>query len=149
MDSGMAAILGATLDSEALGRERKIVLDVATSHTVCAAIKGDEIAGFFEYHTRDVTLDIIETLIIDLADGKLDHAEILKEGGHGAYIREKLGYDTIDLILATGPKRSIVMGSKLPIKMGAPIGDNMMTGTAGLLEAIRLRKGLPSFNRII
>ena len=149
MDSGMAAILGATLDLEALDRERIIVLDVATSHTVGAAMKGVEIAGFFEYHTSDITLNRIETLIIDLAEGKLNHAKILEEGGHGAYIREKLGYDTIDLILATGPKRSIILGSTLPIKMGAPIGDNMMTGTAGLLEAIRLRKGLASFSRII
>jgi hypothetical protein len=28
------------------------------------------------------------------------------------------------------------------MEYGAPLGDNMMTGTAGLLEAIRRRKGL-------
>jgi hypothetical protein len=30
----------------------------------------------------------------------------------------------------------------LPIHFGAPLGDNMMTGTVGVLEAIRRHKGL-------
>jgi hypothetical protein len=32
----------------------------------------------------------------------------------------------------------------LPILFGAPLGDTMMTGTAGVLEAILRRKGLAS-----
>jgi hypothetical protein len=36
----------------------------------------------------------------------------------------------------------MVEKSRLPIKLGAPLGDNMMTGAAGLLEAIRRRKGM-------
>jgi len=30
--------------------------------------------------------------------------------------------------------------------LGAPLGDNMMTGTVGVLEAIRRRKGLQAFS---
>jgi len=140
MDSGMAAILGASMDSRANRKERIIVLDVATSHTVGAAVENGELAGFFEYHTRDITPERLETLVVELAEGKLEHHRILEEGGHGAYTRKALGYDSVELILATGPKRRLLDKSRLPLVMGAPWGDNMMTGTVGVLEAIRRRK---------
>ena len=142
MDSGMAAILGASVDVQAHGKERIMVLDVATSHTVGAALERGELAGFFEYHTRDVTLERLETLVADLADGRLEHERILAEGGHGAHLRKTLGFAAIELILATGPKRRLLEGSSLALAMGSPLGDNMMTGTVGLLEAIRRRKNL-------
>lgn len=142
MDSGMAAILGASLDDRCRQKKRFIVLDIATSHTVGAAMKGDEIAGFFEYHTQDITLERLENLLRDLADGKLSHQQILSEGGHGAFLRQAIGFSAIETIVATGPKRRMVAKSKLPIEYGAPWGDNMMTGTVGLLEALRRHKGL-------
>jgi uncharacterized protein (DUF1786 family) len=143
MDSGMAAILGASMDFEARKRRNILVLDVATSHTVGAALADGELAGFFEYHTRDITAEKLDLLIRGLADGKLDHEQILREGGHGAYMRRTLGFDSIEMIVATGPKRRLVENSRLPITYGAPFGDNMMTGTVGLLEAIRRREGKP------
>lgn len=142
MDSGMAAILGASMDLSLAGRQKFLVLDIATSHTVCAAMDGKEIAGFFEYHTRDITLEKLELLLEELAEGKLRHELVLAEGGHGAYIRKPVGYASVESIVATGPKRRLVETSRLPITFGAPLGDNMMTGTLGLLEAIRRRRGL-------
>jgi uncharacterized protein (DUF1786 family) len=139
MDSGMAAILGASLDLQAKARKRLLVLDVATSHTVGAALAEGEIAGFFEYHTHDVTLEKLDRLIPALADGKLEHNQILKEGGHGAYLRKAFGFKAAEIIVVTGPKRRIVENSRLPITFGSPFGDNMMTGTVGLLEALRRR----------
>jgi len=146
MDSGMAAILGGSMDISAGNRKRIVILDVATSHTVGAAVFGEEIAGFFEYHTRDITLDRLEDLLIDLCDGKLEHRRILAEGGHGAYLRNAIGWQAVEVIIATGPKRRLVESSKLQITFGAPLGDNMMTGTVGLLEALRRRKGLEPIN---
>jgi len=142
MDSGMAAILGASMDVRASGSERVFVLDVATSHTVGAAMVGNELAGFFEYHTVDVTAERLESLFRDLDAGRLDHRQVLQEGGHGAYTRRAVGSCDNDVIIATGPKRRLVDGSTLPVVFGAPLGDNMMTGTVGLLEAVRRRKGL-------
>jgi len=142
MDSGMAAILGASLDLQAATKEKILVLDIATSHTVVAALSRGEIAGFFEYHTHDITLKRLEELITDLADGNLQHEHILAEGGHGAYTRKSFGYDAVQIIVATGPKRKLLQNSSLPIVFGAPYGDNMMTGTVGLLEAIRRYLGL-------
>ena len=142
MDSGMAAILGSSMDPRARQKERSLVLDVATSHTIGAALEGEEIAGFFEYHTHNITLDRLEVLLVDLADGKLQHHQVLAEGGHGAYIRKAFGFQAADIIVATGPKRRLVKDIRFPIVFGAPLGDNMMTGTVGVLEAIRRRKGL-------
>jgi uncharacterized protein (DUF1786 family) len=142
MDSGMAAMSGACLDIRAKRRQNRLVLDIATSHTLGAALIRDEIAGFFEYHTRDITLARLEELLQDLADGKLEHDKILREGGHGAYIRKAFGFQAVEIIVATGPLRKLVEKTTLPMEYGAPLGDNMMTGTAGLLEAIRRRKGL-------
>ncbi len=141
MDSGMAAVLGASLDPEAALLRRLLVLDVATSHTVGAALEAGDLCGFFEYHTADVNLKRLEGLLRGLAQGRLNHREILAEGGHGAYVRKAVGFDAVERIVATGPKRGLLKGSSLQIRPGAPFGDNMMTGTAGLLEAVFRRKG--------
>jgi len=73
-------------------------------------------------------------------------SRILKEGGHGVYLRKALGFQSISTVLATGPKRALIHGSTLYVTLGAPLGDNMMTGTVGLLEAIRRRKSLEPIN---
>ena len=142
MDSGMAAILGASLDPQAKSKKKIMVLDIATSHTVGATLFEGELAGFFEYHTRDITLQRLERLMVDLGDGKLEHKRIIEEGGHGAYIRKAPGFLDLDIIVATGPKRKLMEGSRFSVHPGAPLGDNMMTGTAGLFEAIRTRHGM-------
>jgi uncharacterized protein (DUF1786 family) len=144
MDSGMAAVVGATLDTHAPKDRPFVVLDVATSHTVCAAVAEGELAGLVEYHTVDITRERLEALLENLVAGRLDHRKVLEEGGHGAYIRKAVGPEALKTIIATGPKRKLVHGSRLPITFGAPLGDNMMTGCVGLLESLRRRKRLES-----
>ena len=148
MDSGMAAILGASQDVLAKDRHNAFILDVATSHTVGAAMSGDELGGFFEYHTADITLERLEALLLDLGQGCLNHRQILSEGGHGAFVRKAVGFGDDKVIIATGPKRRLVQNSSLPIVFGAPLGDNMMTGTVGMLEAIRRHKGFEAIKYI-
>jgi len=143
MDSGMAAMAGGVRDLQVHGLSPVLILDIATSHTVAATMEGDTLAGIFEYHTQDITLEKLELLIRDLAEGRIDHQRVLAEGGHGAYLRKAVGFDNIRAIIATGPKRRLVADSRLPITWGAPWGDNMMTGTVGMLEAMRLYKGFP------
>ena len=140
MDSGMAAILGAALDRQARGRETFAVLDIATSHTVAATLENGRLAGFFEYHTHDITPRRLEALLRDLAEGRLEHQQLLAEGGHGAWVRRAVGLSALETVIATGPKRRMLEGASLPVRWGAPMGDNMMTGTAGLLEAVRRRR---------
>ncbi|MBN1106950.1 MAG: pyruvate formate-lyase activating enzyme, partial [Deltaproteobacteria bacterium] len=142
MDSGMAAILGASLDVGAAGKQRVLTLDLATSHTVGAVLEEGKISGFFEYHTEGLKRPRLEELVKDLADGNLTHSQILSEGGHGAYTRRAPGFSAIERIVVTGPRRGILEEIQPPWMLGAPFGDNMMTGTVGVLEAIRRRKGL-------
>lgn len=150
MDSGMAAIQGACCDPLCRGLRRFMVLDIATSHTVGAALVDGEIAGFFEYHTHDMTAEKLDRLLQALPGGKLDHAGILREGGHGAYTRRRFEYHENEMIIATGPRRAMLSASRLPFSNGAPWGDNMMTGTAGLLTAIQRHRqsGAPSPGRL-
>jgi len=140
MDSGMAAIQGACCDPLCRSLSRFMVLDIATSHTVGAALIEGEIAGFFEYHTHDITAPTLDRLLQALPEGGLAHARILEEGGHGAYSRRQFAFSANEIILATGPKRALMADSKLPYAEGAPWGDNMMTGTVGLFESIRRYK---------
>ena len=142
MDSGMAAVVGASLDAHAPPSKPFVVLDVATSHTVCAAVSEGELAGMVEYHTADITRERTDQLLEGLVAGKLDHRQILEEGGHGAYIRRAVGPAALETIIATGPQRRLLKGSRLRIIFGAPLGDNMMTGCVGLLESLRRRKGM-------
>jgi uncharacterized protein (DUF1786 family) len=142
MDSGMAAVAGASRDSHAPANGPFVVLDVATSHTVCAAVAGGELAALVEYHTADLTRERLEALLADLVHGRLDHRQVLAEGGHGAYTRRAAGREALAAIIATGPKRRLLLGSRLPIIFGAPLGDNMLTGCAGMLAALRRRQGL-------
>jgi uncharacterized protein (DUF1786 family) len=142
MDSGMAAILGASLDPAVKDLATFMVLDIATSHTVAAVVTGSELQGSLEYHTHDITLERLEQLLLDLPEGRVAHDRILAEGGHGAYLRTVVGYDAVQAIVATGPKRRLLAPSGLPITWGAPWGDNMMTGCTGLIEALRRREQL-------
>ena len=89
-----------------------------------------------------MTLASLEELLVALADGRVRHDQILAEGGHGAYLRHAVGFERVRAIIATGPKRRLMADSALPVIWGAPWGDNMMTGTVGLLEAMRRRLGL-------
>jgi uncharacterized protein (DUF1786 family) len=140
MDSGMAAIAGASMDASLKQKETYMVLDIATSHTVGAVVGRGELLASFEYHTHDITLERLERLMRDLADGNLDHNGILAEGGHGAYLRHAPGFDRIEAIVATGPKRRLLAESTMAISWGAPWGDNMMTGCVGLLRAVKHRE---------
>ena len=140
MDSGMAAILGARMDPEVLRHRHVAVVDVATSHTVAAIWSEQRFCSFFEYHTRDMSADLMEHLLPRLADGRLKHEEILQMGGHGVCVLKELPFERIGAVVLTGPNRRLLAGLRLPTLFGAPMGDNMMTGTAGLLAAVAHRE---------
>lgn len=55
-------------------------------------------------------------------------------------VRQERDLQTLCTWKVCSPKRKLVQNSRLPIIFGAPYGDNMMTGTTGMLEAIRRRK---------
>ncbi|MDJ0782604.1 MAG: DUF1786 family protein [Desulfosarcinaceae bacterium] len=160
MDSGMAAITGAAIDPHASrSADGFVVLDIATSHTVGAALKGEEVLGIFEYHTHDVTAAILDDLLAGLMAGTLSHAAVLAQGGHGAFVRRAVtpqarGSRSRDPkaqcpIIATGPKRRLARDSRYALVWGAPWGDNMMTGTVGLYTSLARRRKEDPAGRVL
>jgi uncharacterized protein (DUF1786 family) len=143
MDTGMAAIVGASLDTRLLGCTHYLIVDIGNSHTLGAVLSEGLIGGFFEYHTDGLNPQKMEELLINLGDGRLNHQEIVSKGGHGAYVRFCPGFDKIEKIVVTGPRRREIMKYvSIDYIEGAPLGDNMMTGASGLLESINRKEKL-------
>ena len=143
MDTGMAAIVGASLDPRLVGCTHYLIVDIGNSHTLGAVLSEGLIGGFFEYHTDGLNPKKMEELLINLGDGRLNHQEIVSKGGHGAYIRSCPGSDKVESIVVTGPRRREIMRDiSMDYIEGAPLGDNMMTGASGLLESINRKEKL-------
>lgn len=143
IDTGMAATLGASLDPHLRGCRHCIAVDIGNSHTLAAMVSEGLIAGFFEFHTDNLSPEALDVLLVRLGNGDLEHHEVIAQGGHGAYVRSCPGFDRVERIVVTGPRRgAFLQRSGLELCEGAPLGDNMMTGASGILEAINRRRGL-------
>jgi uncharacterized protein (DUF1786 family) len=116
-----------------------IAMDVGNGHTCAFSIDKGEISGYFEYHTHAISPKNLRLAIKKLADGTLTNDEVLKQGGHGAYVEKGLGNNYE--IIVTGPRRNIMEETKLNYILGAPFGDHMITGAVGLLKMILERVG--------
>lgn len=140
MDTAPAAVLGATLDWRVAERERVMIANVGNFHTLAFRLGPAGIEGLFEHHTGLVNQGRLENLLTSLADGRLQHADVFDDHGHGALV-----YDLSPLplsteqdfgVVVTGPRRSMLKGSHLRPYFAAPFGDMMITGCFGLLAAV-------------
>jgi uncharacterized protein (DUF1786 family) len=138
MDTAPAAVLGATLDRRVAERERVMVANVGNFHTLAFRLGSGGIEGVFEHHTGLLDLPRLETLLVALADGSLAHADVFEDHGHGALV-----YDPSPLALqdgsfgvaVTGPRRGMMVPSRLRPYFAVPYGDMMIAGCFGLLAA--------------
>ncbi|RLB59156.1 MAG: pyruvate formate-lyase activating enzyme [Deltaproteobacteria bacterium] len=135
MDSGMAAVLGGWQEAAARGAGAAIIVDVATSHTMAALVEAGRLCGFFEMHTSDLEPSLFDEMIDALLQGRLEHRQVVSRGGHGAW-QGRAPAGRPQLMLLVGPQRRLLAGSRHPFMPGAPLGDNMMAGCAGLLAAL-------------
>ena len=85
MDTKFASIAGVCYDKEVLKLNSFVVMDIGNGHTTVASIEDGKIQGVFEHHTRDLTPERLEELVIALADGTITHEDVHDEGGHGAF----------------------------------------------------------------
>jgi uncharacterized protein (DUF1786 family) len=139
MDTAPAAVLGATLDSVVAKHQHKIVVNIGNFHTIAFRLMESTIEGVFEHHTGEIDLPGLESYILDLADGSLQHEDIFNDMGHGALMlmREPmaLGKGDFDLVV-TGPRRSMYLDKpSLRPYFAVPFGDMMIAGCFGLLGA--------------
>lgn len=138
MDTAPAAIFGCLEDPIIKNINKKIVVNVGNGHTWATIIDKRKIVGFMEHHTKMLTARKFEQLLIRLANGDLKNQEVFNDNGHGVFfIDTPCGFSQIKKIVATGPNRNILNKSKLKPIFAAPYGDVMMTGPAGLIQAVK------------
>jgi uncharacterized protein (DUF1786 family) len=135
MDTPAAAVLGGLEDTNARAHSNLIAANLGNSHTLAFHLIDGRIAGLFEHHTGAVSLAGLESLLHDLGRGTLLNDAVFAAGGHGAL--QVLDHPPPpDIYAITGPRRSMMTGSRLPVAMAMPHGDMMLAGCFGLLRAV-------------
>jgi uncharacterized protein (DUF1786 family) len=110
---------------------------------MAAIISEGKIVALMEHHTRRLSPEKIQRLLISFADGKLNDEEVFEDGGHGLfYLEDAPGFRELEVIAATGPNRNVLRKTSLQVHFAAPAGDVMMTGPIGLVEAVKRRFNL-------
>jgi uncharacterized protein (DUF1786 family) len=143
MDTAPAAVLGATFDPVAAAHERAVFCNVGNFHTLAFRMGPRRIEGVFEHHTGEIDQRKLNSLIARLADGTLKHADVFDDMGHGALMYTAEALPNPPLIV-TGPRRSLMYGSRHNPYFAVPFGDMMIAGCFGLLAA--MSDVLPSGN---
>ncbi len=140
MDTGPAAVFGASLDPRCLGPS--LIINFGNGHTVAALLDEYRITAIFEHHTSQLTPEKLKGLVDKLCSGRLKSSEVFDDGGHGAYIESVP--KRIMSTLVTGPRREQFLKSgALPGAVAAsPGGDMMITGCLGLVEAWNRKEDL-------
>lgn len=140
MDTGAAAVLGLSLDPAVARHKSRLAVNMGNSHTIAFNLRDDNVLGFFEHHTSQMTREKAERLLLGLSSGTITGQEIREDGGHGGLVFER---SENTFITITGPRRSVMSGSRLNLYFASPFGSMMLTGCYGLLKAASLK--LPRF----
>lgn len=136
MDTGAAAVLGASLDGEGAVHPERLAVNLGNSHTLAFHLDGVKVLAMFEHHTSGLSLVRLEELLGRLVSGELTNDEVWNEGGHGALVFKGGGKP---FLLATGPQRAMIRPSRLKPCFAAPFGNMMLAGCFGLVRAVSLR----------
>lgn len=134
MDTAPAAVLGATLDARVALRDQTLVANVGNFHTLAFRLGVSGIEGVFEHHTGFLDAPKLDGLIEQLADGSLTHTDVFDDHGHGALVYCETPLE-LDTLAVTGPRRSLMRDSRLPVYFAVPFGDMMIAGCFGLVRA--------------
>jgi uncharacterized protein (DUF1786 family) len=138
MDTSPDAILGCLKDPAVEKVDSILAVNVGNGHTMAAIISSREIVGIMEHHTRLLSPQKIEKLLINFADGEISDEEVFKDNGHGLFfLTEPPSFSKIEKVVATGPNRNILAKTNLSVHFATPAGDAMMTGPIGLVEATK------------
>lgn len=134
MDTAPAAALGALLDPIVGRQPNPLVVNIGNFHTLAFRMGAQGIEGVFEHHTGEITRTQLEDLLRALAAGTLTHADVFDTMGHGALVYTA-SPAPLDHVAVTGPRRSMLRGSSLPVYQAVPFGDMMLAGCYGLIRA--------------
>ena len=135
MDTAPAAVLGALEDPRVAAPRFSLTVNVGNFHTLAFRLCERRIAGLFEHHTALLTREKLEKLLGQLAEGVICHEELFADHGHGALMFDREPAP-LDFLAVTGPRRSLLRGSRYRPYMAAPHGDMMLAGCWGLVRAL-------------
>lgn len=135
MDTAPAAVLGALEDPRVAAPRFSVVVNVGNFHTLAFRLCEGRIEGLFEHHTGLLTREKLEKLLGQLAEGAIRHEELFADHGHGALMFDREPRP-LDFLAVTGPRRSLLRGSRYRPYMAAPYGDMMLAGCWGLVRAL-------------
>jgi uncharacterized protein (DUF1786 family) len=140
MDTSLDAIIGCLIDPAVEGLDPILAVNIGNGHTMAAIISGGEITAVLEHHTRLLDSVKMEKLLRDFADGKISNKQVFEDNGHGMFcLKKPPGFSRIKRVVVTGPNRNILEKTSLMVHFATPGGDVMMSGTLGLVEAIKRR----------
>ncbi len=136
MDTCAAGVRGALIDPQA--REHLdaglTVVNLGNAHTFAALVRGDRLWGIYEHHTGLLDQAKLFHHLGRFQAGELTNDEVFADQGHGcAYAPEFPGKGSFAFTVITGPQRRLARG--WPGVFAAPLGDMMLTGCFGLIEA--------------
>ena len=136
MDTCSAAIRGSFEDELVQSKEGEniVLVNIGNQHTFAVLVKGQQIYGLFEHHTRLLDSRKLFLLVEKLRRKELTHEQVFEDRGHGCYIAPDTP-DGFDFVGITGPRRSLARG--LDYHMVNPHGNMMVAGCFGLIEAAK------------
>ncbi|MHB8779827.1 MAG: DUF1786 family protein [Candidatus Geothermincolia bacterium] len=138
MDTAPAAIVGCMADPAVAraARGEVLLINAGNGHTMAAILRGESVIALLEHHTRCLEPHAFADYLRAFCDGEAADDDAFMEAGHGLfYLEEPGGLDALEMIAVTGPNRSLLDRSGLPVFFPAPGGDMMMTGPMGLVRA--------------
>jgi uncharacterized protein (DUF1786 family) len=149
MDTGPAAVLGASEDPDVSRHKDRVVVNAGNSHTIAFHLHGHSVRGMFEHHTRALSIQALDSMLTRLTLGILSNEEVYEDGGHGCVIMGK--ERRRHFVAVTGPQRGLLSDSTLKPYFPAPYGDMMLTGCYGLVRAcaLRLEQWRPEIERAL
>jgi len=139
MDTAPAAVLGALYDPNVAAQPRKLVANVGNFHTLAFRLGPAGVEAVFEHHTGLLDLHKLETLLLALAAGTLQHSDVFNDHGHGALVYDPTPLDLRSQeygVIVTGPRRGLMRASSLRPYFAVPFGDMMIAGCFGMLAAV-------------
>jgi uncharacterized protein (DUF1786 family) len=142
MDTGMAAILGATCDPWVRSRldGGVLLVNLGNQHALAALVAGERLWGIFEHHTGALSPSSLARWMERFRQGALRSEEVLEDGGHGcAYCLESLPDSGFEEVAVTGPRRELAR--TLGWTLAAPFGNMMLSGCFGLVRACLMAHG--------
>ncbi|MCX8175654.1 MAG: DUF1786 family protein [Candidatus Bathyarchaeota archaeon] len=139
MDTAPAAILGCLTDFKVKDVKNVLTVNAGNAHTLFSLVLDGEVAGMLEHHTRKLDSGRVNWLVKGFLSGKLKDEDVFNDEGHGLFYLENFKPLEVEkvMVAVTGPNRAVFSNINFKVYFPSPGGDVMMTGTFGLVEAVK------------